>query len=369
MRIFYSWASDAVLARNRVIVKNALDGAVEKLCSPDRHGIPGDERKIVECDGVQPGDIVSFITTNLPTCHAHVVDVTFVTPPEATYRRCPNPNTMFEAGFALSCLGEDRVVLVFNQDHGDIAELPFDINKLNVIGFKGSEKSHRSQLLTDRLVQALDPAVQDYRDLSRGLAVAIRRALDGLLPFFQDFLREHSGDEAFVAASLRLFDLASEQYPVPELLERSLHLFHRNSLAGRPPCPDGAAGKGYPQWGHIFGVHLQRLHNECRRLLHRYRRLRASRLHRRLEDMAEEAGHLERLCHRVVSDIPDMVFDTIMVEELMAFLRGMIDARRDLAPYLARRVERRGNEGPGSAAASGQRIKESEEAAREENLA
>src|SRR5438477_10410534 len=60
LRIFYSWASDETLSRNRVIIRNALDAALAELCSPQGHDVPEGQRQVVECDGSQAGDIVEF---------------------------------------------------------------------------------------------------------------------------------------------------------------------------------------------------------------------------------------------------------------------------------------------------------------------
>lgn len=337
LRIFYSWASDGPLARNRVIIRNALKAAVGELCSPTRHDVPEGDRQLVECDGSHTGDIVEFITTNLPSCHAHVVDVTFVTPPELPdgYRRCPNPNNMFELGYAMNCLGKERCVLVFNEDHGRIADLPFDINKLNVIGFKGGDKDDRNEGLTRRLTIALDGAVSDYGQMASGLAAGFRRCLDQLLPFYQAFLLGQARDERLAAVSDQLLRQQSDPHRLAELFRLSMELFRGDSLAAASPFPVQFHPGEHQKWGLVFGVYLQRLSQDCQRLLHRFRRLGTSRLYRRVESVGEEAGHLERLCRRVASDVPDLLFDDLMAEEMTAFLGEFVEARRELAALAA----------------------------------
>lgn len=39
----------------------------------------------------------------------------------------PNPNVLFELGYAVRALGWERILLVFNQASGSIEQLPFDI--------------------------------------------------------------------------------------------------------------------------------------------------------------------------------------------------------------------------------------------------
>ena len=48
----------------------------------------------------------------------------------------PNPNVMFELGFAVRSLGWDRVICICNEEYGDVETQPFDISKHRIITYR-----------------------------------------------------------------------------------------------------------------------------------------------------------------------------------------------------------------------------------------
>ena len=47
----------------------------------------------------------------------------------------PNPNVMFELGFAVSTLGWNRCIMVSNESYGIIRNAPFDIRNHSIKGY------------------------------------------------------------------------------------------------------------------------------------------------------------------------------------------------------------------------------------------
>ncbi|WP_166742049.1 TIR domain-containing protein [Burkholderia cepacia] len=123
-RIFFSWQSDLPDATNTKAIRTALQGAVKSLKSVypdltivldeatrDTSGSPNIARKIFE--KIERSDML-------------VCDITTIDR-QAT-RPCPNPNVLYELGYAMALLGEDRIVMLFNEAHGTVkTDLPFDI--------------------------------------------------------------------------------------------------------------------------------------------------------------------------------------------------------------------------------------------------
>jgi hypothetical protein len=69
-----------------------------------------------------------------------VCDITTINPgaPD-NQRRVPNPNVMFELGYAVAQLGWERIVLVFNRAHGAFPDdVPFDIKGHRVSDYEFS---------------------------------------------------------------------------------------------------------------------------------------------------------------------------------------------------------------------------------------
>lgn len=121
----------------RELLQRALEDAVATLSHEadlilrpeldhDTKGVPG------------APPIVSAILAKLDTCSILVSDVTL------TYKRsvgegsrpAPNPNVLFETGYALKRLGHERVILLMDDSSGSPEQLPFDLRGSRVIGFR-----------------------------------------------------------------------------------------------------------------------------------------------------------------------------------------------------------------------------------------
>jgi hypothetical protein len=106
------------------------EAPVEFALDQDARGVPG------------APEISTTILRKIEDCSIFVADVTpigLLINGKAT----PNPNVLFELGYAWHKLGESRVILVLNKAFGAPEDLPFDISK-------------RSLVLYDRAPDALD---------------------------------------------------------------------------------------------------------------------------------------------------------------------------------------------------------------------
>lgn len=165
--VFYSWQSELPSNTNRGFVKTALDKAVRQL---EKDGIV-DQRPEIDQDtkGV-PGspDIVETIFRKIRECDVFVADVSIVNTQghgdlsdELTKliagRPSPNSNVLIELGYALHCLGPERVIILQNTFFGDDL-LPFDLSQKRVMKFTvgpEEDKAPQRDELTKRLASAL----------------------------------------------------------------------------------------------------------------------------------------------------------------------------------------------------------------------
>ena len=142
MKIFFSWQSD--IKENRAIIEPALKDAVSEFNStmtPD---------SVLENDSATrntPGapDIAITILDKIRNADFFVCDVT----PIIADKDIANSNVMFELGFAVSCLGWERIILLYNTSKGNIeTQLPFDIKTHNIHRFttNGEAKNNISNL-------------------------------------------------------------------------------------------------------------------------------------------------------------------------------------------------------------------------------
>jgi hypothetical protein len=153
--LFYSWQSQLPGKYNRYFIEDALERVQKALANdPSTHfTIEQDARGVVGAP-----EISAAILTKIAKCNIFVADVT----PVGTLldgKRSPNPNVMFELGYAWRDLGESRVILVLNQAYGVPEELPFDISKRGLIRYSCDDsavladvrKALVNQLQTDLL--------------------------------------------------------------------------------------------------------------------------------------------------------------------------------------------------------------------------
>lgn len=129
MKIFFSWQSD--ITQNREIIEPALRNAVVEFNSTITHD------SILEIDYAtrnSPGspDIAVTILEKIRNADFFICDVTSI----IDEKDIANSNVMFELGFAVCCLGWERIILLYNTNNRNIeTQLPFDIRNHNVQKF------------------------------------------------------------------------------------------------------------------------------------------------------------------------------------------------------------------------------------------
>jgi len=325
LRIFYSWISDPPREDNRMFVFRALTEALRQAA--ERLGASPEEAEVLQCGRFgTPTDIARFIVETVPTCHALVGDVSFINvASEDRTRRTPNPHTLFEIGLATQCLGPGKVILVFNTDSGDTADLPFDVRNHVVLTWSGSELPAR---LARALRDPVETVFRDYLTLVNRLTLDLDRCFGSLLGFLETFMMRYIEAQrpGFTAASMALFHQAPDGealLPQTAYVAQVLREYQRQ-LLGAP-----SAVEGFTE-GNLFAIILQRLHHDCERLAYRYCELRGSDLFRHVERVGIEAGHLERLIERVINRVPDPMVNEIIVDETVGFLGHVVDVRREV---------------------------------------
>ncbi len=140
--IFYSWQSD--LPDNRKIIRNALHQAVPTLEENDVK-ITLDEATRGK---VGSPNIPSTIIEKIKRADIFIGDVTTINSIcDCNTRKTPNPNVVFELGFATSILGWDRIVLLVNTSYTDLSkDLPFDFDRhrMSKFEFGPDDSKHKS---------------------------------------------------------------------------------------------------------------------------------------------------------------------------------------------------------------------------------
>jgi hypothetical protein len=142
LTVFNSWQSDSPY--NSKSIRTALRDASNKLETQ----IAGLHIKIDEATSNQVGalHIPNAILQNIANADVFVVDLTTVGETFEKRKKLQNPNVLIELGYAISQLGWNRIVLLFNKEFGEFKDLPFDIEKRSCVGFKIASPDDRNSI-------------------------------------------------------------------------------------------------------------------------------------------------------------------------------------------------------------------------------
>lgn len=177
MKVFWSWQNDYSPKANRHFIRNALSEALER--AGDELGLEDAERPELDHDTKNTAGMVEITNTIFRKISRSAVFVADLTPVAATPagKALPNPNVLIELGWALSELGEGRIIPILNTASGyKPDDLPFDIR-------------HR-RALTYELAEGADTAAQRK---------AYERLVGDLAGALSTNLREYTEEQAAVA--------------------------------------------------------------------------------------------------------------------------------------------------------------------------
>lgn len=130
--VFFSWQKTRPLREQWTVIEDALESAVSQVA------LELEQTVVVTRDTVGIAgapEIFEVIKLKIDSCAMAVFDVTFVGE-LVNGEKTPNPNVLVELGYALARLPSNRIMLVFNSEHGDVRALPFDLGKVRVATYQ-----------------------------------------------------------------------------------------------------------------------------------------------------------------------------------------------------------------------------------------
>lgn len=157
-QVFFSWQSDIDIVRNAA--RDLIRQAVKQL-----EGKHGEKFSYTEATRNVPGaiNIPIAILEAIAASDVFVADITTInqgqkcrrkhaykyrlTPKNRRAlkpRKTPNPNVVFELGFASALLGWERIILILDKVYGDLSDVPFDFRQHRILEI--STDGTRSQL-------------------------------------------------------------------------------------------------------------------------------------------------------------------------------------------------------------------------------
>lgn len=156
--VFYSWQSDLPNSTNRKAIRSAIRAASSKAEAISEVRVVIDE---ATRDLSGSPDIPASIIEKIETCDLFLCDLTTINSDcDEKLRRTPNPNVLFELGYAVSQVGWSRVIMLFNQEFGNFPnDLPFDIDRHRASPYKIRQEKPQDKVSVKNLENLVFEAV------------------------------------------------------------------------------------------------------------------------------------------------------------------------------------------------------------------
>lgn len=129
--IFYSWQSDLEPKFYRTFIQNSVESVIKKINNNFNLDIHLDEST-----RYTPGspDITNTILSKIEKSNIFICDISSIV--KIGDKEIPNPNVLFELGYAMHCLGDSNIIMIFNEFSGNIKDLPFDLKQKRLFTYK-----------------------------------------------------------------------------------------------------------------------------------------------------------------------------------------------------------------------------------------
>jgi hypothetical protein len=159
LTVFYSWQSDSPKKTNSSAIRNALRDACSFLESDkDFEHVHLDE---ATKDTSGSPNIPDVILQKIRKSDVFVCDITTIYQVNTEKTKySPNPNVVFELGYAVAHLGWERVIMLFNTaQNANLDEVPFDFDRQRISPYAISTENATDKTCKDSLNQLLITAL------------------------------------------------------------------------------------------------------------------------------------------------------------------------------------------------------------------
>lgn len=214
--VFFAWQTDRPDRTNRRAIRNALRAAFSKL--EEEFAANELDLELHEATRGDPGspNIPSRILEKIDRSDIFVCDLTTITTPTIGLSRpTPNPNVIFELGYAIARVGWARTIMLFNTAFGTFpTDLPFDIDRHraspykienDISATKAATRAHLDSLLIDAL-KAIIEAAPEKPASAKESGEELRRSRDvenlrlALAPIHWPTLDQHMQEAPYIVS-------------------------------------------------------------------------------------------------------------------------------------------------------------------------
>lgn len=234
--IFYSWMSDQPDDQNRRYIRNKLEEDIVKLSKSLSVELVIDSDSRGE-DGSDSIDAV--ILKKIARCDFFVGDITSIVSDEGINGKSfvPNPNVMFELGFAVSSIGWNRCIMVCNERYGIIGNAPFDIRNHLIKGYIVGEKDLSLFEILKGKIEDYDKLVGEWRsNKEKSFDAEVFEAINSSCPerCLIDSISSFINDRTYTREEFHWWDERVYQYrhyPDGRFLDQDIHNAYESFLS------------------------------------------------------------------------------------------------------------------------------------------
>ena len=162
--VFYSWQSDLENRTNRSFIQDALEKAIDAIIETELTidlVLDRDTKNIIGAP-----DVAKTILDKIDQAMVVVADVSIINT-GSSKRLTPNPNVLFELGYAVRALSWDYVLPIFNLATGRIEDLPFDLRSRRPITYTMPNDVGEKKDELKKLARTLQTAIQAILESKR----------------------------------------------------------------------------------------------------------------------------------------------------------------------------------------------------------
>lgn len=195
--VFYSWQSDLPRKITRDFIHDAAADAIARL----GNGLLLEESPRLDhsTDGVSGLPAIGdTILGKIDQCGMFIADVSLVgrtIREDKDTKLMPNPNVLFELGYAFARIGWRRLMLTMNTAYGEEKELPFDLRyRRYPFGFKIAEDRRDIDQQREKLSKEIEMALKSMLQEEHQVVTDVLKKLDG---HARHLIREHSRHQYF----------------------------------------------------------------------------------------------------------------------------------------------------------------------------
>jgi len=163
MKVFYSWQSDLNLKNNKNFIEECIKAAIKELNLENESLVDFELDKDTSGEPGNP-DIINIILSKIDSSKLFICDLSIINQ-ESLGRKTPNPNVIFELGYAIKSLGWEKIICIVNQEFGLSDDLPFDMKHRRNLFYNISTKERKNE--KRKIVDAIKYNVNILKD--RGL--------------------------------------------------------------------------------------------------------------------------------------------------------------------------------------------------------